>query len=72
MLPEGTRVSGVFKFYVLPDERIDPIRTGDSPAGRDIIRYQDVNYRVHSVMPWNGDHQVVVGIRIDVQDGAPA
>ena len=69
VLPEGTRVSGAFKFYIAHDANVAPLRTGAMPTGRDLIRYQGVNYRVASVQPWYGDHLVVIAIRLDTQDG---
>ena len=75
VLPEGTRLTGQFRFYVLPTANVAPLRIGDMPTGRDIIRYSETNYRVSSVEPWGG-YTVVFAIRLDNQetlpDGSPA
>ena len=68
VLPEGTRVAGIFTFYVVGDLNVAPLRTGALPTGRDIIRHASVNYRVASVEPW-GVYAMVYAIRLDVQDG---
>ena len=74
VLPEGTRLTGQFRFYVLP-VNVAPLRIGDMSTGRDIIRYAETNYRVSNVEPWGG-YVVVFAERLDNQetlpDGSPA
>ncbi len=67
VLPEGTRVGGIFTFYVVGDLNVAPVRTGTMPTSRDLIRHRSVNYRVSSVEPW-GVYALVYAIRLDVQE----
>ena len=71
VLPEGTRIAGSFRFYVLPSENVMPLRTGDFPTGRDIIRYREINYRASSAQPWAETYTVVYATREETQDGPP-
>lgn len=67
--PEGARVAGSFTFYVLPEVSVAPLRTGDFPTSRDIIRYRNVNYRVSSTEPWYDAYAMIFAVRLEVQDG---
>ena len=57
-------------FYMLPSANVEPLRTGDAPTGRDIIKSDGVYYRVQSVEPW-GVYIMVYAVRLDEQKELP-